>query len=73
VDPEALAKKLDGYTGADIAYLCRKVAEQTFLESVELGHERPLADTDFQRVLRTLRPSVSPADLERFKKFKTGG
>jgi len=72
VDPEALADRLDGYSGADIAYLCRKVAEQTFLESVELASERPVADADFQRVLKTLRPSVTTADLERFKKFKNG-
>jgi len=73
VDQGALADRLNGYSGADIAYLCRKVAEQTFLESVELSHERPVADADFQRVLRTLRPSVTPADLDRFKKFKAGG
>jgi transitional endoplasmic reticulum ATPase len=73
VDHAALAKQLDGYSGADIAYLCRKVSEQTFLESVELSHERPVAEADFQRVLKTLRPSVTSADLERFKKFKSGG
>ena len=73
VDPDALAGRLDGYSGADIAYLCRKVSEQTFLESVELAHERPVADADFQKVLRTLRPSVTTADLDRFKKFKQGG
>jgi transitional endoplasmic reticulum ATPase len=73
VDADAIAKRLEGYSGADIAYLCRKVAEQTFLESVELGHERPLADADFQRVLKTLKPSVGAADLDRFKKFKVGG
>lgn len=73
VDQDALADRLEGYSGADIAYLCRKVGEQTFLESVELAHERPVADADFQKVLRTLRPSVTTADLERFKKFKQGG
>jgi transitional endoplasmic reticulum ATPase len=73
VDADAIAKRLEGYSGADIAYLCRKVAEQTFLESVDLGHERPLADADFQRVLKTLKPSVGAAELDRFKKFKVGG
>ncbi len=73
VDQGALATQLNGYSGADIAYLCRKVAEQTFLESVELANERPVAEADFQRVLKTLRPSVTAPDLERFKKFKSGG
>ena len=73
VEQDKLAVRLEGYSGADIAYLCRKVAEQTFLESVELAHERPIAAADFDRVLKTLRPSVMAADLERFKKFKAGG
>jgi transitional endoplasmic reticulum ATPase len=73
VEQDKLAVRLEGYSGADIAYLCRKVAEQTFLESVELAHERPIAAADFDRVLKTLRPSVTGADLERFKKFKLGG
>ncbi len=72
VDLDALAKRLDGFSGADVSYLCRKVAEQTFLESVELSSERPVAAADFQRVLKTLGPSVSAADLERFRKFKAG-
>ena len=73
VDLEPLAKRLEGYSGADVAYLCRKVAEQTFLESVEKASERPIAEADFDRVLGTLRPSVSEADLARFREFKAGG
>ena len=68
-----MARRLEGYSGADIAYLCRKVAEQTFLESVEQSHERAIADADFEKVLKTLRPSVTVADLERFRKFRQGG
>jgi transitional endoplasmic reticulum ATPase len=73
VDLDALARRLDGYSGADLAYLCRKVAEQTFLESVHREGERPIARADFERVLEKLRPSVAAADLERFRKFKAGG
>jgi transitional endoplasmic reticulum ATPase len=72
VDREALAKRLDGYSGADVAYLCRKAAEQTFLESVSQSNERPIEHRDFDRILATLRPSVTPTDLERFRKFKAG-
>jgi transitional endoplasmic reticulum ATPase len=73
VDRDDMANRLDGYSGADIAYLCRKVAEQTFLESVEKSNERSIADADFEKVLKTLRPSVTTADLERFKRFRQGG
>jgi SpoVK/Ycf46/Vps4 family AAA+-type ATPase len=67
---DGLAKRLEGYSGADIAYLCRKVAEQTFLESVKSSTERPIGEADFDKVLLKLRPSVNLSDLDRFKKFK---
>ena len=70
VDLDAIAKRLEGYSGADIAYLCRKTAEQMFLESVNESDNPPLAEKDFEKVLEKLRPSVNPLDLERFKKFK---
>ncbi len=73
LDLDALARRLDGYSGADLAYLCRKVAEQTFLESVKESHERPLAAGDFEKVLAKLRPSVSQDDLERFDEFRAEG
>jgi transitional endoplasmic reticulum ATPase len=73
LDLDALARRLEGYSGADVAYLCRKTAEQTFLESVKNSHERPLGKADFDRVLAKLRPSVSPDDLGRFDEFRAEG
>ena len=73
LDLDDLGRRLDGYSGADIAYLCRKVAEQTFLESVKAGHDRPLATSDFERVLAKMRPSVSAEDCERFLEFRDEG
>jgi transitional endoplasmic reticulum ATPase len=73
VELDALAGRLEGYSGADIAYLCRKVAERKFLESVEKSGENPIGGSDFDQVLAKLNPSVSAADLERFRRFKTEG
>ena len=70
VDLDTLSIRLEGYSGADIAYLCRKVAEQTFLEAVK-SSERPIGPADFEKVLDKLKPSVSKSHLVRFKKFKT--
>lgn len=70
---DGLADRLEGYSGADIAYLCRKVAEQTFLESVKSSEDRPLATADFEKVLGKLRPSVSREDCERFFEFRDEG
>jgi len=72
VNLDKLTAKLEGYSGADIAYACRKVAEETFLDSVERKIDRSIAASDFERVLLKLKPSVSRVDLDRFKQFKAG-
>jgi transitional endoplasmic reticulum ATPase len=71
VELGTLARRLEGYSGADLAYLCRKTAEQMFLESVTRSEERPIALRDFEAVLGKLRPSVSREDVKRFQDFKT--
>ncbi len=73
VDLDALAAKLDGYSGADIAYLCRKVAEERFLDSVEKGDDKEIGKGDFERALLKLKPSVARVDLDRFAKFRAQG
>ncbi len=72
VDLDKLTARLEGYSGADIAYACRKVAEETFLDSVERKIDRSIGARDFDRVLLKLKPSVSRVDLDRFKQFKAG-
>jgi transitional endoplasmic reticulum ATPase len=70
VDFDKLTARLEGYSGADIAYACRKVAEETFLDSVERKIDRSISARDFEQVLLKLKPSVSRVDLDRFKQFK---
>lgn len=70
VDFDKLTARLEGYSGADIAYACRKVAEETFLDSVERKIDRSISARDFDQVLLKLKPSVSRVDLDRFKQFK---
>ena len=72
VDLDKLTGRLEGYSGADIAYACRKVAEETFLDSVERKIDRSIGARDFDQVLMKLKPSVSRVDLDRFKQFKAG-
>ncbi|OGG45620.1 MAG: hypothetical protein A3F84_19990 [Candidatus Handelsmanbacteria bacterium RIFCSPLOWO2_12_FULL_64_10] len=73
IDPDALAGRLDGYSGADIAYLCRKVCETAFREAVAGAAEEPIGADGFDAVLDWLRPSVNEAELERFEEFRETG
>ncbi|MBI2923425.1 MAG: ATP-binding protein [Planctomycetes bacterium] len=70
VDLDALAARLDGYSGADIAYLVRKVKEELFEDSVEQNAERAMDLSAFDEALKTLKPSVQKDDLKRFDEFR---
>jgi transitional endoplasmic reticulum ATPase len=64
VDLKELAKKSEGYTGADIEGLCREAgmfAIRSNSEDVKASH--------FSEALGQVRPSITKNQLERMKKF----
>ena len=69
LDLDALAARLEGYSGADIRQVCDKAAGEAFLESIEKGVDAGLGEGLLERVLRAVRPSVKPGDLARFEKY----
>jgi transitional endoplasmic reticulum ATPase len=70
VNLDLFARVLDGYSGADIAYVCRKVRETVFRESVEKSVDREIHAGDFETVISRMGPSVEKKDLERFEIFR---
>jgi transitional endoplasmic reticulum ATPase len=73
VDIGELAELTEGYSGADIVNVCRKVADAAFLEAVKVGVDRPITKADFLSALHEVRPSVDLKDLRRFEEFAKGG
>lgn len=73
VDVDRLAGMLERYSGADIAGLCHKTAENVFMEVLPTQEERDVAMADFLATLERIRPSVSEKDLAKFDKFATEG
>jgi SpoVK/Ycf46/Vps4 family AAA+-type ATPase len=68
VSLEALAKLSDGYSGSDIRDICQGVQLRVVRELFETGKAldketmtRPISLADFKEVMKTRRPSVSPA------------
>lgn len=72
VDLDALAERLEGYSGADLVNLCRKACAIPFLEAVEDGVERGVTWNDFEVVLEEVKPSVAARDMKRFEQFRDG-
>ena len=76
VDLDALADRLEGYSGADIRYLCDRAATIPFLESV-IDHadgvvDRPesaITNEIIERVVTASPPSVSKDAATKFVKW----
>lgn len=67
---DALAELTEGFSGADIAYICTKASERAFLDAVEMNWVRSIELSDFQAVLAERRPSVTPEQLRKYETFR---
>jgi SpoVK/Ycf46/Vps4 family AAA+-type ATPase len=60
IDIAELARRTDGFSGADIAHLCDSAAERALLDSARSGSVRMIGMADFDTALRQVKPSVGP-------------
>jgi transitional endoplasmic reticulum ATPase len=72
VDLDALAEKLDGYSGADIKYICDRSATIPFLKSVASGEEGEITSDVIADVVSDTPPSVRREMLARFEEWARG-
>jgi transitional endoplasmic reticulum ATPase len=69
VNLDDLATRLDGYSGADIKYLCDRAATIPFLRSVATGEEGEITPAVIADVLGETRPSVTDQMIARFEQW----
>jgi transitional endoplasmic reticulum ATPase len=72
VDLDALARRLEGYSGADIKYICDRAAVIPFLRSVESGTEGQITTATLEDAIADIRPSVTSDMLKRFQTWSAG-
>ncbi|AHF80684.1 CDC48 family AAA ATPase [Thermococcus paralvinellae] len=82
VDLKELAKRTDGYTGADIAAVCREAAMNAMRRALKEGVIKPgvkmdevrqkvkVTMKDFEEALKKVGPSVSKETMEYYKKIE---
>jgi len=58
IDVGKLAKRTDGYSGADLAHLCDTAAEAALLDSARTGTVRMIGMRDLETALAEVRPSI---------------
>ncbi|EDQ86212.1 uncharacterized protein MONBRDRAFT_28429 [Monosiga brevicollis MX1] len=81
VDLDAIAKKSDGYSGADLTNVCRDAAMMSMRRAIAgkspaeikaMGKDKlnlPTSQQDLVDALGKVAPSVSPADLDKYEKW----
>ncbi|MDB5297389.1 MAG: hypothetical protein JWO31_3372 [Phycisphaerales bacterium] len=72
VDLDSLATKLNGYSGADIKYVCDRAAVIPFLASVAAGAESPITGEILEEAIREAPKSVTPEMIRRFEEWGRG-
>ena len=60
VDIGRLAKRTDGYSGADLRLVCEAAAEAALAASLATGHSRPIEIGDLERAIQQTAPSTRP-------------
>ena len=60
IDLDELARRTDGYSGADLAHVCETGAERALLDSARSGTPRMIEMADLLDALKEVRPSIGP-------------
>ena len=60
IDVGKLAKRTEGYSGADLAHLCDTAAEAALLDSARTGTVRMIGMGDLEAALPEVKPSIGP-------------
>ncbi|MBP1448787.1 MAG: AAA family ATPase, partial [Thermoproteus sp.] len=68
---EDLAKRTEGYTGADIAALVREAAMLALRETIreKAGAAKPISMQHFEEALRRIPPSLTKEDMRRYEEL----
>lgn len=72
VDFRRLAELTKGYTASDLAQLCESAADIPLEDEIKTGKGREIEMRDFERALKTLRPSLDAWALEARQRLALG-
>jgi len=67
-----IADQTEGFSGADITAIARRVREMVFSEAIHSGQPRTITSADFEAVLVEMGPSIPEKDLRKFEQFVKG-
>lgn len=60
IDLKSIAKRTDGFSGADLAHVCDSATQLAMAESMRSGRVRPVTMADVDEATEQIRPSTGP-------------
>ena len=71
VDLDELAKRTEGYSGADIAAVCREAGMNAIRRAIKEGKESIgcVSKEDFEQALKKIKPSLTPEMLREYEEL----
>ena len=69
VDLNALAARMEGYSGADVAAVCQRASQRAFRDAIETAILDPISWEDFEAALAVIKPSVNAKNLQRYEEY----
>ena len=60
IDLKSIAKRTDGFSGADLAHICDSATQLAMAESMRSGQVRPVTMADIDAATAQIRPSTGP-------------
>ena len=59
LDVAALARSTGGFSGADLALICRSAAQEALVQASRTGHEEPITQTELETARAGMAPSTT--------------
>lgn len=69
IDYDLLANRTEGYSGADVTFICDKTKTIVYKEALKTKNTRPITTEDILGALKEIKPSINPDMLRRYIKF----
>ncbi len=69
IDFDKLGRESEGYTGADIANICREAKAQAMQQNLKTGVEYKISNKDVEQLLQKVRPSATGVVMGQYLSF----
>ena len=61
----------DGYSGADITFICEKVRKTVFRNIIELGEKRQISIRDIEEAVEAVSKSITQDMIDKYEKYRS--